>query len=139
MDFLILKGELNSPLEIDNSLVEGHDFNVDYSIGFNVEDKVAKADFAVDIKTESKTESNQEEARGYFQLVFFYKIDNLDDLIIESDKDKGVLIVDSSLANALASLTYSTSRGVLNSRFQGTALKDFILPVIDPSDLLNNN
>jgi hypothetical protein len=41
-----------------------------------------------------------------------------------------------SLGNALASITYSTSRGILMTRFQGTALSDFILPVINPNNLL---
>jgi len=41
-----------------------------------------------------------------------------------------------SLANAIASISYSTARGIIVSRFQGTALCDFILPVISPNDLL---
>ncbi|MNY64312.1 hypothetical protein D3C86_2014030 [compost metagenome] len=41
-----------------------------------------------------------------------------------------------ALGNALASITYSTSRGILMTRFQGTVLSDFILPVIDPNSLL---
>lgn len=33
--------------------------------------------------------------------------------------------------------TYSTSRGILMSRFQGTVMKDFILSVVDPNTLWN--
>jgi hypothetical protein len=41
------------------------------------------------------------------------------------------------LGNALASITYSTTRGILMTGFQGTALCNFILPVKDPDELLN--
>ena len=46
------------------------------------------------------------------------------------------ITIDANLGNALASISYATSRGILMTRFQGTALEDFILPVIDPNDLL---
>jgi hypothetical protein len=48
------------------------------------------------------------------------------------------LEIHSGLANAIASISYSTARGIILSRFQGTALREFILPVIDPNSLLKN-
>jgi hypothetical protein len=61
---------------------------------------------------------------------------NLSDLVKIIDKTEQ-LEVNNGLANALASMTYSTSRGVLLTRLQRTALEAFILPVIDPNELLN--
>jgi hypothetical protein len=47
--------------------------------------------------------------------------------------------LDPDLGNALSAITYSTARGILLTRLQGTAFQDFILPIINPNNLLNNN
>ncbi|GAO27720.1 hypothetical protein JCM15548_14569 [Geofilum rubicundum JCM 15548] len=43
------------------------------------------------------------------------------------------------LGNALSSVTYSTSRGILLTKMQGTALQNFVLPIINPNKLLHSN
>ena len=61
----------------------------------------------------------------------------MDNIEEQKTKEKDEIItVHPALGNALASITYSTSRGILMTRFQGTVLSDFILPVINPNDLL---
>jgi hypothetical protein len=134
-DFKIVKGHIESPFEFDNSLVNGHDFSLSFETGMNIEKKLVKADFSVSIKT--KSEGNvTEEAQGNFHFVFIFHIQNMEDLIDKSNDNTKELKVESSLGNALASITYSTSRGILMTRFQGTSLENFILPVINPNDLL---
>ncbi|MCB0480227.1 MAG: hypothetical protein KDC83_02295 [Flavobacteriales bacterium] len=133
LDFKLIKGQIESPLEFDEKVVKGHSFNADFEMGFNIEDKLAKTDIKFDIRTESN--KKQEEAVGHFYFAFIYNIENLGELI-EVDKQKSNLVnVAPALSNALASITYSTSRGILMTRFQGTALRGFILPVIDPNSL----
>lgn len=138
VDFKIIKGQIESPFEFDESFVKGHDFNISFETSINIKEKLVKADFIVSIKTQSD-KNNSEEAQGNFHFVFIYYIKNINDLIDNNGKkNPKSLKVDSSLGNALAAITYSTSRGILMTRFQGTSLENFILPVINPNDLIEN-
>lgn len=133
VDFKIINGQINSPFEFENDNVEGHVFNVDFDLGFNIEEKLVKADFKVFVETKSKDEGI-EEAKGTFHFIYVFIVENVNELTkIELDES---IDIDGALGNALASITYSTSRGILMTRFQGTALENFILPVINPNELL---
>jgi hypothetical protein len=133
VDFKIIKGQINSPFDFEIEKVAGHTFNVDFELGFNLEDKLVKADFSVHVETKSN-ENTIEEAVGNFSFVYVFYVDNIEELTtLEEDE---TITIHPALGNALASITYSTSRGILMTRFQGTVLSDFILPVINPSDLL---
>jgi hypothetical protein len=70
-------------------------------------------------------------------LVFIYQTENLKDLA--KPDDNNLIKLDPGLANALSSVTYSTSRGILLTRLQGTALQNFVLPIINPNKLLHTN
>lgn len=131
--FKIIKGQINSPFDFEEDKVEGHSYNVNFELGFNIPDKLIKADFSVNVETKSNKES-AEEAMGTFSFVYVFRVDNIEELT-KSEKDNTVSI-SPALGNALASITYSTSRGILMTRFQGTALSNFILPVINPNELL---
>ena len=133
VDFKIIKGQINSPFDFEKEKVAGHTFNVDFELGFNLEDKLVKADFSVHVETKSN-EDRIEEAVGNFSFVYVFYVDNIEELTtLEKDE---TITIHPALGNALASITYSTSRGILMTRFQGTVLSDFILPVINPNDLL---
>lgn len=133
VDFKIIKGQIISPFDFEIDEVEGHTFNVDFELGFNLDDKLVKADFSINVETKSK-QADIEEAVGTFSFVYVFYVENIEELTT-LEKDQTVTL-HPSLGNALASITYSTSRGILMSRFQGTALSDFILPVINPNNLL---
>lgn len=135
IDYKMIKGQVDTPENFDISKVVGHQLDNSLQLGFNLEDKLAKADFTVSIKTNSK-DQNDSEASGNFHLIFIYRIENLEELA-KPEKNKR-LDLNPRLANALSSVTYSTSRGILLMRLQGTALQNFILPIINPSNLLNN-
>lgn len=135
VDFKIIKGQINSPFDFEIEKVEGHTFNVNFELGFNLDDKLVKADFLVNVESISKG-GDVEEAVGAFSFVYVFYVDNIEELTT-LEKDQTVAL-HQALGNALASITYSTSRGILMTRFQGTALSDFILPVINPNNLLVN-
>jgi hypothetical protein len=82
-------------------------------------------------KTVSSAEA--QEATCFYHFVFLFDIDDLKDHA--TNMEDGSTDCNPYLSNAIASITYSTSRGILLSRFQGTVMKDFILPVIDPNSL----
>ena len=134
--FKIMKGQVDTSENFDISKVVRHELDNSLQLSFNLVDKLAKADFTVSVKTDSKGE-NESEATGSFHLIFIYRIENLEELaILEKNKR---LRLNPGLANALSSVTYSTSRGIFLTRLQGTALQNFILPIIKPNKLLQTN
>jgi hypothetical protein len=134
-DFKMIKGQVDAPENFDISKVVGHELENALQLGFNLKDKLAKADFTITIKTDSRG-GNDTEAKGSFHLIFIFQIENLEELVIP-EKNKR-LNLNPGLANALSSVTYSTSRGILLIRLQGTALQNFVLPIINPNKLLKN-
>ncbi len=132
-DFRIVKANIDSPIDyVINETVVYHS-EVNYELGFNIEQRLARANFTVHIRTDDK-DANTEEASTSFEFVFLYEIENLEDLI-EENTDNQNIIIDGGLQNAIASITYSTSRGILMSRLQGTVFGNFILPIADPNQL----
>lgn len=126
LHFSILKGSIDCPEEHDNEKVDNFEYNVDFALGYNLEELVVKTDLEIQVTTKSH---DQEEATGTFHFAYWFQVSNLDELIQDE-------LVSPHLGNALASITYSTSRGILMTRFQGTALSNFILPITDPNELL---
>ncbi len=104
---------------------------MDLELGFNLPEKLVKADFTVNVETKSK---NSEETIGLLSFVYIFHVDNLEELT--TPEDDSTVTINAGLGNALAAITYSTSRGILMTRFQGTALSTFILPVINPNKLI---
>ncbi len=131
---VIIKCHIDSPFDFLIKKSKGHEFNMDFDLGFNLKDKLVKADFKLTVTSKSEG-GNLEEAKGDFHFVFIFKVENLEELAIQDKKHH--INLDSKLGNALASITYSTTRGILFTRLKGTSLEDFILPVINPNSLLN--
>ena len=131
-EFKLTKGNIDCPDEFEIQNIDSFNYDVNLSTGFNLEEKLIRADFAVNVSTISKEKTP--EATGSFHFVFMYYYEELvDHTTLKEDSSVGC---NPYLANAIASITYSTSRGILLSRFQGTAMQNFILPVVDPNTLL---
>ncbi|WP_163379449.1 hypothetical protein [Cyclobacterium sp. SYSU L10401] len=128
----IIHASIKSSLEFEPQLVTGHEFNVNLDLNFDETNKVVLAKLDFTISTKSSKEVT--EAKGEFEMLFAFHVENLEELIERDEKD--VLVVDAGLSNAIASVSYSTSRGILLTRFQGTALSGFILPIVNPNELL---
>jgi hypothetical protein len=135
VEFKMVKGQVDVPEEFETSFIEGHHLDNSLQLGFNLEDKLVKADFTIEIKTKSK-DQNTKEATGNFHLVYIYHVENLIELA--NSNENNLIELHPALANALSSVTYSTSRGILLTRLQGTALQNFVLPIINPNKLLHN-
>lgn len=132
-EFKLVKGQIDTPEFFDHNRVKGFGTSSKLKLGFNLKDNLARADFYIDVNSDSKGK-NQEEATAHFHLVFIYHIEELDAWITPL-KGKHIK-AEAALGNALSAVTYSTSRGILLSRLQGTALQQFILPIINPNSLL---
>jgi len=128
-----VKRQVDDPENFDISHIEGFLLENSLEYGFNLEEKLLRADHHVKIKTESNG-NNAQEAEGIFHFVYIYQVENLDELARVNEKN--LIELDDSLANALSSITSSTSRGILFTTVQGTSLQNFVLPVIQPNDLM---
>lgn len=131
-EFRLINGQINSPFDFNVGNIKSFDFKVDFNTGFNFAENLIKANFNVSVSTVS-TEPVKDEAIGVYSFVFIFEVEDLSDhakLIEGAGVD-----MNPYLSNAIASITYSTSRGILLSRFQGTVMSAFLLPVIDPNTL----
>jgi hypothetical protein len=134
VDYKLLKGQIDTPDSFDQEKIDGFYTDNSLQLGFNLDDKLAKAVIVIQIRSNSECK-NEKEATGNFEFVYIFSIANLEELASkEESTDK--LLIDPHLANTLASISYSTSRGILLTRLQGTVFENFILPVIDTSVLL---
>jgi len=133
-EFRLVKGQIDSPFDFRVSNIKSFDFNVNFNTGFNLEENLIKADFVIEVKTLSEEAAT--EAICTYHFVFLFFVEGLKEHA--QRQDDGTIDWNPYLANAIASITYSTSRGILLSRFQGTVMKDFMLPVVDPNALLQN-
>jgi len=130
----ILKCHIDSPFELTVERIKGYESKMDFDLGFNLEDKLIKADFKLNVVSKSDAASF-EEAAGEFMFAFIFNVENLNELALVNKKKH--ITLDGKLGNAIASITYSTTRGILFTRLKGTSLEGFILPVIDPDELLH--
>ncbi len=134
VDFKVVKNQVDSSSRFSTGKVEGHELDFGFDLGFNLNDKLAKADFICKVLARDK---QAETAEGHFHFVFIFFVENLEELAILDKENK--ITLSGGLGNVLASITYSTSRGILMTRLQDTAFQGFILPVINPNELLDKS
>jgi hypothetical protein len=129
----VVTTQVTAPELFDTEKIKGYHTQNAIELSFNIDNKQVKSDISITVTSESNG-TNTNEASGHFQLTFFFYIDNLIHLL--SRDKKGKTIMDDALMNALTAITYSTTRGILLTRLQGTALQSYIMPVIDPNNLI---
>jgi hypothetical protein len=133
-EFKILRGNINSPLEFKQKRIKSYKSDVAFDMAFQLEKNMIKSEIEIKAKTISDGK-NKAEADGFFHIAFFFEIEHLEQYVLEVAPKQ--MHIHPGMANAIASISYSTARGIILSRFQGTALSAFILPVINPNDLFN--
>jgi len=133
-EFKIVKAMLECPDDYQVQDIASFTYNVDMETECSLEESLVKAALLVSVNTVSNEKS--EEVSASFRIVFIYHYEDLADHAVKS---RDGVALDPYLANAIASVTYSTSRGILISRFQDTPLRDFILPIVDPQDFVRKD
>ena len=131
----ILKCNIDCPFDFSLDNVQGHKYNLEFDMAFNLKDSLIKANIELKVSTKSN-EQVENEATGDFHFIYIFHVENLLELAIP-DKNNEIAL-HGGLGNALASISYSTSRGILFARLKGTGLENFMLPVIDPNSLLKH-
>ncbi|MCB9282927.1 MAG: hypothetical protein H6563_02550 [Lewinellaceae bacterium] len=129
----VVSGAIDNPLEIKYEDVKQTKVELGFSAGFNLEQKKAKVELEIRVST---TFEKEPQAHGRFRIAYLFGVDNLEELV-EIKKDKSIQVSE-NLGLALANISYSTARGILFSRFQATAFRNFILPIISPKAILES-
>jgi hypothetical protein len=131
-----IKGNIETPVNTANITVEDYDFKFDVSIGVKAEDNVIGIMFEVDIQAIGLNRDKLNLKASYtHELVF--EIENLDDFT-DPQEDSPEPKVDSLMLGTLLGIAYSTVRGIVFTRTQGTALNGVMMPVVDPKKFIKN-
>jgi hypothetical protein len=82
----------------------------------------------------AKGESQVVDVKSEYKISFTYSIERLPEFAVAGEDN--LVTIDEEMLSSLLNITYSTSRGMLYTRYLGTALEGIILPVISTADLL---
>lgn len=131
-----LKGNINSTNEESEMIVKQYQIECTSETTVNIDEKLIRVLFKVDIFVIDEKDKKTGTDASYTNE-FIFQIDNLEELTKLLDND--IVEIDVELSKTLLSLSFSTSRGMIFNRTQGTILNGIILPVVNPNDLLNSN
>ena len=129
----ILKARIESEYETLGEDSTEFQFTTSFLYGFNTPDKLVRCE--IDIRVDKKKSDGRIIAESTFTISFIYGIENFEEVVEEKE---GGTVFNGSMAATLGGIAFSTARGILLTRFQGTAFRDFILPVIDPKKMLED-
>lgn len=129
----ILKARINSEFEAWSDEADEFQFSVSFTNGFNLQEKRVRCELEINVNKLSLEKKTI--AESSFTISYVYRIEDFDAFVEEKE---GGIVFNVVMAATLAGISFSTGRGILLTRFQGTIFKDFILPVIDPKKMLND-
>lgn len=132
VDFRYVQGRIDMPEYFALEHLESYKVDSGVELSFSLEDRLVKSVFDIRIQTDSLGK-NPSEGEASFRFTFIYHVDNLTELV--ATQGEAILEANKLLVSAISAITYSTCRGILLTRLQGTALEKFILPVVDPKKL----
>lgn len=127
-----LKGNIDASSEANTEKIVGHQFGFELSTGLNTDENIVGLQLVVNIIAVDKDDKPLN-IEGSYTHEMLFRVDNLDNFI--ESQEKGNLI-DGGLGSTLISIIYSTVRGIIFTRTQGTSLGLVVLPVIDPKILM---
>lgn len=129
----ILKARIDSEFDALGVDATTFQFTTSFQYGFNTEKKLVRCE--LEIKIDKKNEEGRIIAESNFTISFVYHLENFEDAVEEKE---GGIVFNGAMSATLAGIAFSTTRGMLLTRFQGTTFRDFILPVIDPKKHLED-
>jgi hypothetical protein len=105
------------------------EINYNFSAGINPSQKKVRVIINCNIST--FLNSNEKiDINGKFEIAYFFSVEKL----LNTGEE---IEINSDLASSLANIAYSTSRGIIYTRCQGTILQKLILPVTSTKRLVD--
>lgn len=131
----IVSGAINANPDIDSSDIKLYDINFESETGTNIPDNHVRIVFKVMI-TALGQEDTPIDINATYTIDYRFEVLELESFVASTDEQTGHILLDSMLGGTLMSIVYSTTRGIILTRTQGTIIDGVILPVIDPKTLL---
>lgn len=127
----ITKFSMVNPEVFNEAMIRG--FHTDNTLGlsFNFDESLVRANFRLIIKSES---DNEHQAQASFNIVYIFHVENMEEYATPN-YEKTEVLLDPLCGSFINSISYSTSRGILLSKLQGTIMQSFILPIVNVSKI----
>ncbi len=106
-------------------------FNIESNAGFDLEKNQVFVTIHIKVM-----DQNLKTLFGSIQTGMAYEINNMKELLIVDGEGKSNLPI--QMIEVLNSVSVSTARGIMYSRFMGTYLGNAFLPIIDPKAMSAN-
>jgi hypothetical protein len=90
---------------------------------FNMDQEIIRMVFTIQLET---TLENAKEIKGIYTTEHLFQVKGLSDWVTKAEEK---FVVESELNEALTMQVYSTARGMIHQKFNGTWFSDFVLPV----------
>lgn len=130
-----IKGNIDAASDTDVNLISGHEFSFELGTGLNDADNIIGINLIVNIEAKDNADNILPVTGSYTHEIIFI-VDNLKDFLVPDESDPKHYKVDGGLGSTIVSIAYSTIRGIIFTRTQGTSLGSVILPVINPKKLM---
>lgn len=130
-----IKGNIEADADIDVNTINGHEFSFELGTGVNIADNVIGINLLVNIEAKDIADKILAISGSYTHEIIFV-VDNLKDFLVPDENNTPGYILDGALGSTIVSIAYSTIRGIIFTRTQGTSLGSVILPVINPKKLM---
>ncbi len=127
-----LRGNIDSPVEFDPESIKGYKFDFELGTALDKENEFIGLSLMTNIQALGKRDKELE-VRGSYTHEIIFKVDNLEEFL---KTDEGSVRINAALGSTLVGIAYSTVRGIIYSRTQGTSLGVVMLPVISPLELM---
>lgn len=131
-----IKGNIDGNAAIDAGTISGHQFEFELNTGLDPEANVVGLQLVVNITAQDSNEVTLDLKGSYTHEIIFI-VEDLAGFLKKSASEENGFLIDGMLGSTLVSIAYSTVRGIIFTRTQGTSLGSVILPVIDPKKLMN--
>ena len=134
LSIIVIKANLNFSEDLLDSdrKIENLQFGIAHESAYNAEEKRTR----IRIFTTLSSNEGDSSIEAEYGVELHFEVDNFE----EFTRKKGNEVeVDLNLAATLFGIAYSTVRGIVLERTQGTILGGIIIPVIDVIKVLNEN
>ena len=136
LDIKTIQGQITSEEKENMGVMGGHNFQFELTTGLNPDENVIGLKLKIDIDAIDK-EGKSIGITGSYTHEIIFNVQNLNDFLdVKEVNGKKEYLIDSIFGATLAGIIYSTVRGIIFTRTQGTSLGVVVLPVIDPQVLV---
>ncbi|EAY23884.1 hypothetical protein [Microscilla marina] len=131
-----------SNIEASTSFLNGRATPVSHKFSFSQETGLDLEQSLIGIRLYVLLDGQDEndellELKGRFGIEFEFEVENLRDFV--EVKNSGEIILDAVFAATIMGIAYSTARGIVFQKTEGTILSGVILPILDPASLLKKD